>query len=211
MIGPPASGKGTQSLILSKCLSIHHISIGDIFRENFKKKTKLGKIVISYINQGLLVPNQITNSMVSETLTEDKIKKGFILDGYPRNINQAQFLTEEFKKRNIQLKKVFYFNVEEKILEQRMMGRIVCTQCGEIYNKEKKHPKINGLCDNDNSVLIQRKDDNLDTFNQRLSIYKSETFPLVEYYKKMNKIFEIKIKDGLETIQDITNTILKQL
>ncbi|MDV3167756.1 MAG: nucleoside monophosphate kinase [Candidatus Phytoplasma stylosanthis] len=211
LIGPPASGKGTQSLILSKLLNIFHVSIGDVFRKNLKNKTELGKKIIFYINKGLLVPSEITNSMVSEIFTEEKIKKGFIFDGFPRNKNQALFLTEEFKKRNISLAKVFYFNVEEKLLEKRIVGRIICSQCGEIYHKETKLPKKDNLCDNDNSILIQRKDDNLNTFKKRLLVYKEETLPLVEYYQKINKLFEIKVKDNKMTIEEITNIILKNL
>ncbi|MDV3196284.1 MAG: nucleoside monophosphate kinase [Candidatus Phytoplasma stylosanthis] len=211
LIGPPASGKGTQSLILSKLLNIFHVSIGDVFRKNLKNKTELGKKVIFYINKGLLVPSEITNSMVSEIFTEEKIRKGFIFDGFPRNKNQALFLTEEFKKRNISLTKVFYFNVEEKLLEKRIVGRIICSQCGEIYHKETKLPKKDNLCDNDKSILIQRKDDNLNTFKKRLLVYKEETLPLVEYYQKINKLFEIKVNNNKITIEEITNIILNNL
>ncbi|WP_225696061.1 adenylate kinase [Candidatus Phytoplasma sp. AldY-WA1] len=211
LIGPPASGKGTQSLILSKNLNIPHISIGDIFRENLRNKTDLGKIVKSYINKGLLVPDKITNSMISKYLTNENIKTGFILDGYPRNLDQARFLTEELDKKKIVLNKVFYFNVSEKLLEKRIIGRIVCPQCGEIYHKENKSPEKYGFCDNDNTYLIQRKDDNLNTFQKRLLIYKKETFPLIEYYKKNNKLTEIKVDEDTKSIKDITEIILKEI
>ncbi|MGI3136001.1 MAG: adenylate kinase [Candidatus Phytoplasma vitis] len=211
LIGPPASGKGTQSLILSKKLNIPHISIGDIFRENLRNKTDLGKIVKSYINKGLLVHDKITNSMISKYLTNENVKKGFILDGYPRNLDQAHFLTEELDKKKIVLNKVFYFNVNEKLLEKRIIGRIVCPQCGEIYHKENKSPEKYGFCDNDNTYLIQRKDDNLNTFKKRLLVYKKETFPLIEYYKKNNKLTEIKVEDDTKSIKDITEIILKEI
>ncbi|WAN63658.1 Adenylate kinase [Candidatus Phytoplasma rubi] len=211
LIGPPASGKGTQSLILSKNLNIPHISIGDIFRENLRNKTDLGKIIKSYINKGLLVNDKITNSMISKYLTNENIKKGFILDGYPRNLDQARFLTEELDKKKIVLNKVFYFNVSEKLLKKRIIGRIVCPQCGEIYHKENKSPEKYGFCDNDNTYLIQRKDDNLNTFQKRLLIYKKETFPLIEYYKKNNKLTEIKVDEDTKSIKDITEIILKEI
>ncbi|MEZ0180344.1 adenylate kinase family protein ['Camptotheca acuminata' phytoplasma] len=211
LLGPPASGKGTQSLILSKLLDIHHISIGDIFRKNYKNKTKLGLLVNNFIKKGLLVTDDITNSMISDFLTQEKINKGIILDGYPRNINQGRFLTEELQKKNVNLTKVFYFNVAEKLLEKRIMGRMICPQCGEIYHKETKLPQKHGFCDNDNNALIQRQDDNIDVFNQRLLVYKKETLPLVEYYKQMNKIFEIKVDDTHKSIQDITAIMLKEL
>lgn len=211
LIGPPASGKGTQSLILAKHFNIRHISIGDIFRTNLKNKTELGKIVMSYINKGLLVPNEITNSMISKYFNQEDLQKGFILDGYPRNLHQSYFLTEEFHKRNIFLTKVFYFNVCEKILEKRVMGRMVCPQCGEIYHKENRSPERYGFCNNDNTYLVQRKDDNLNTFKKRLSVYKKETLPLIDYYQQMNKLVEIKVEDNQKSIKDITKIILEQL
>ncbi|WP_341266498.1 nucleoside monophosphate kinase [Candidatus Phytoplasma fraxini] len=211
LIGPPASGKGTQSVILSKYFNIPHISVGDVFRTNLKNKTELGKLVISYINKGLLVPNDITNSMISKYLIQDIIKKGFILDGYPRNLEQGRFLTKELSTKNIFLNKVFYFNVDEKILKQRIIGRMVCPQCGDIYHKEKRSPERSGLCNNDNTPLIQRIDDNLDTLQTRLSIYEKETFPLIDYYKQMHKLLEIKVEEPQQSIQDITNIILTQL
>lgn len=106
---------------------------------------------------------------------------------------------------------MFYFNVDEQLLKQRIIGRMVCPQCGEIYHKEKRSPERYGFCNNDNTYLIQRKDDNLTTFQKRLLIYKKETFPLIDYYQKINKVLEIKVKDPQQSIQDITNIILEQL
>jgi adenylate kinase len=212
LLGPPATGKGTQSTILSKYFNIPHICVGDIFRKHLQNKTNLGKIIDSYIQKGLLVPNEITNKMISEYLIENKnIEKGFILDGFPRNLNQAHFLTKELKKRNISLTKVVYLNSNEKFLRNRIIGRIICPQCGEIYHKETKIPKFKNFCDLDQIKLIQRKDDNIETFNKRLTIYNKETLPLIKYYKEMKKILEITTTDPTKTIEEITNIILKKL
>ncbi|MBP3059536.1 adenylate kinase [Texas Phoenix palm phytoplasma] len=211
LIGPPATGKGTQSSILSKHFKIPHISIGDIFRNNLKNKTNLGKLVHSFIEKGSLVPDEITNKMISEHLYQKKIENGFILDGFPRNLNQAIFLDKELENKKIELSKVIYFNSAEEVLRKRITGRIVCPKCGEIYNKEKKIPKRNNFCDNDNEKLKKRKDDNIKTFIQRLIIYKKETFPLINFYKQKNKILEIKIDDPNTTIEEITNIILKKI
>ncbi|MFR0367951.1 adenylate kinase [Candidatus Phytoplasma palmae] len=211
LIGPPATGKGTQSSILSKHFKIPHISIGDIFRNNLKNKTKLGKLVHSFIEKGSLVPDEITNKMISQHLYQKKIENGFILDGFPRNLNQAIFLDKELESKKIELSKVIYFNSAEEVLRKRIMGRIVCPKCGEIYNKEKKIPKKNNFCDNDNTKLTKRKDDTIETFMQRLIIYKKETFPLINFYKQKNKILEIKIDDPNTSIEEITNIILKKL
>ncbi|TVY12409.1 adenylate kinase family protein [Candidatus Phytoplasma pini] len=213
LIGPPATGKGTQSSILSKYFKIPHISIGDIFRKNLENKTPLGKIICDFIDKGLLVPNEITNKMISQYLSQIDISNGFILDGYPRNLSQSFFLSQEFENKKIILTKVIYFNSKIEFLKKRILGRIICPQCHEIYHKETKPPFKNNFCDNDGVLLIQRKDDNIETFMKRLSIYEKETFPLVEYYRKINKLLEIKVDEynTKTSIQFITNLILKVL
>ncbi|PQP79827.1 adenylate kinase [Candidatus Phytoplasma phoenicium] len=209
LIGPPATGKGTQSAILSKYFKIPHISIGDIFRKHLKEKTTLGKKINFYIEKGLLVPDEITNDMMIQSLLDKSNQNGFILDGFPRNLQQAVFLSKMFEQHDIILTKVIYFNSNEKLLKNRIIGRIICPKCGEIYHQENKLPQKNGFCDNDNIALIKRKDDSIETFNKRLSVYKQETLPLIEYYK--NKILEIQVNDFNTSINDITKIILKQL
>ncbi|MDV3178415.1 MAG: nucleoside monophosphate kinase, partial [Sweet potato little leaf phytoplasma] len=177
LIGPPATGKGTQAIILSKYFNIPHISTGDIFRKNLQLNTDLGKSANSYIEKGFLVPDYITNAMIKENLLKDENKKGFILDGFPRNSLQAIFLNNFLQQQNIILTKVIYFNSDIKILQKRILGRRICPKCREIYHLETKKPKKNGICDKDNAILIQRKDDNLVTFNERLAIYQKETYP----------------------------------
>ncbi|KXT29280.1 adenylate kinase family protein [Candidatus Phytoplasma oryzae] len=211
LLGPPATGKGTQSTILSKYFKIPHICVGEIFRKNIQKKTELGKIIHSYIQKGLLVPDEITNKIISEYLEKKEIKKGFILDGFPRNLKQAYFLTKELEKKKIDLTKVIYLNSNEEFLKKRIIGRIICPKCGEIYHKETKIPKIKNFCDNDKNLLIQRKDDNIETFSKRLNIYKIETFPIIKYYKKMNKVLEISTNDDERSIIKTTEIILEKL
>lgn len=209
LIGPPATGKGTQAAILSKYFKITHISIGDIFRKHLKEKTTLGKKINFYIEKGLLVPDEISNDMIVQSLLDKSNQNGFILDGFPRNSQQAVFLSKIFEQHNMTLTKVIYFNSNEKLLKNRIIGRIICPKCGEIYHQENKLPQKNGFCDNDNTALIKRKDDSIETFNKRLSVYKQETFPLIEYYK--NKILEIQVNDLNTSINDITKIILKKL
>ncbi|WBL31622.1 adenylate kinase family protein [Candidatus Phytoplasma sacchari] len=211
LLGPPATGKGTQSSILSKYFKIPHISVGDIFRKIMQEKSKLSEKIDLYIKKGLLVPDEITNEIISKYLDKEELKKGFILDGFPRNLKQAFFLTEEFKKKKKYLNKVIYLNSSEDFLTKRIIGRIICPKCGEIYHKETKIPKIDNMCDNDNVTLIQRKDDNIETFSKRLKIYKEETFPLIDYYSKMDKIIEIKTDKINQSIETITNIILAKI
>ncbi|MCG3566675.1 MAG: nucleoside monophosphate kinase [Candidatus Phytoplasma australasiaticum] len=211
LIGPPATGKGTQAIILSKYFNIPHISTGDIFRKNLQLNTDLGKSANSYIEKGFLVPDYITNAMIKENLLKDENKKGFILDGFPRNSLQAIFLNNFFQQQNIILTKVIYFNSDIKILQKRILGRRICPKCREIYHLETKKPKKNGICDKDNTILIQRKDDNLVTFNERLAIYQKETYPLIEQYRQQNQLLEIRIDDDNMSINDVTKILLQKL
>ncbi|MDO8168138.1 adenylate kinase family protein [Candidatus Phytoplasma melaleucae] len=211
LIGPPATGKGTQAFALSKYFNIPHISTGDIFREHLQLETNLGKLANSYIEKGLLVPDEITNEMIKEYLSPEIKKNGFILDGFPRNLFQANFLVKLFEEKKISLTQVIYFNSDINFLQNRIIGRRICPKCGEIYHIKTKIPKILGICDKDQSVLIQRKDDNLNTFNKRLLIYQKETFPLVEYYKTKNKLIEIIINDPEMSIKNVTEILLKKL
>ncbi|MDO8030203.1 nucleoside monophosphate kinase ['Planchonia careya' phytoplasma] len=211
LIGPPATGKGTQAIILSKYFNIPHISTGDIFRKNLQLNTNLGKSANSYIEKGFLVPDYITNAMIKENLLKDKNKKGFILDGFPRNSLQAIFLNNFLKQQNIILTKVIYFKSDIKILQKRILGRRICPKCREIYHLETKKPKNNRICDKDNTILIQRKDDNLVTFNERLAIYQKETYPLIEQYRQQNQLLEIRIDDDNMSINDVTKILLQKL
>ncbi|XVJ45054.1 adenylate kinase family protein [Candidatus Phytoplasma australasiaticum] len=207
LIGPPATGKGTQAIILSKYFNIPHISTGDIFRKNLQLNTDLGKSANSYIEKGFLVPDYITNAMIKENLLKDENKKGFILDGFPRNSLQAIFLNNFLQQQNIILTKVIYFNSDIKILQKRILGRRICPKCREIYHLETKKPKKNGICDKDNAILIQRKDDNLVTFNERLAIYQKETYPLIEQYRQQNELLEIPIDDDEQSKKNRFNKI----
>ncbi|MDV3171376.1 MAG: nucleoside monophosphate kinase [Candidatus Phytoplasma australasiaticum] len=197
--------------MLSKYFNIPHISTGDIFRKNLQLNTDLGKSANSYIEKGFLVPYYITNAMIKENLLKDENKKGFILDGFPRNSLQAIFLNNFFQQQNIILTKVIYFNSDIKILQKRILGRRICPKCREIYHLETKKPKKNGICDKDNTILIQRKDDNLVTFNERLAIYQKETYPLIEQYRQQNQLLEIRIDDDNMSINDVTKILLQKL
>jgi adenylate kinase len=149
--------------------------------------------------------------MISERLSQNDVENGFVLDGFPRNLTQAQFLTKEFEGKNITLTKVIYFNSSEECLKQRILGRIICPKCGDIYHLSTKVPQNGNLCDKDRTPLIQRKDDNLETFTKRLNIYKQETLPLVEYYKKEKQIIEIIVNDPKMSIKNVTQLLLKKI
>lgn len=207
-MGPPGVGKGSQATVLSKKLEIPHISTGDMFRKHFKDNTKLGKLAKSYTDQGLLVPDEVTNQMVEDRLQDEDVKKGFLLDGYPRNVGQAEFLDKLLKSKNIKIDAAIELIAEEEVLVKRITGRRVCPKCGTVYHIENNPPKVEGLCDKDQTVLIQRVDDDKNTVVNRLKVYQNETFPIIEYYTNQNLVKKI---DGTNTIDQVSEDILKAL
>ncbi len=194
LLGPPGAGKGTFSSQVKEVLpDIIHVSTGDIFRENLKNETPLGLKAKSYMDEGKLVPDEITNDMVKKTL--DGISdKSWVLDGYPRNLNQAEFLS---KITNVDL--VILLSVDHKILIKRILGRYSCPNCGEIYNKYFMKPKKKGICDKCNSKIkfIQRADDTKETLNNRLDVYEKNTKPLIDFYKDKGLVKEIDYTNKL--------------
>ncbi len=201
LLGPPGAGKGTFSSQVKEVLpDIIHISTGDIFRENLKNETPLGLKAKSYMDEGKLVPDEITNDMVKKSL-DDISDKSWVLDGYPRNLNQAEFLSTITS-----IDSVILLSVDHKILIKRILGRFSCPNCGEIYNKYFIKPKKKGICDKCNSKIEfkQRPDDTKETLNNRLDVYEKNTKPLIDFYKDQglvkeidytNKLSEDKIKE----------------
>ncbi|MDE6289380.1 MAG: nucleoside monophosphate kinase [Ureaplasma sp.] len=203
LIGAPGAGKGTISDLLSKNQHLVHISTGNLFREAIQKEDDLSLQIKNILNSGGLVGDDITNEVARKAILKvcDE-NKGFILDGYPRTTNQAKFLDTI-----VDIDKVFYLKVDNDALIKRIIGRRVCPNCNAIYNVNLGlNPKIENECDICHSVLVQRKDDNLDTAQKRIDKYNEETFPLIEFYKEKNKLIEI---NGLDTIENIYNNILK--
>ncbi|MFA5692704.1 MAG: adenylate kinase [Acholeplasmataceae bacterium] len=205
-IGPPGAGKGSQAKELAKLFNIPHISTGDMFRMHLKNETELGLMAKEYTDLGLLVPDSVTNKIIKDRFLKDDIKKGFILDGYPRNLIQAEHLDNLLKELNLKLDIVININASDKEIIERITGRRICPVCGSIYHIKNNPPKVPGICDKDGAKLIQRKDDMKDTVIKRLTVYKQETEPLIEYYQNKNLLENI---DGNGEISNITKEILK--
>jgi len=202
-LGPPGAGKGTQAKILSKKLNIPAISTGDIFRENIKDQTELGKKAVEYTSKGLLVPDSVTNSMVEQRLMKMDCANGFILDGYPRTINQAKFLDEIET-----IDKVVNFVLTDDEVVRRISGRRTCSNCNGIYHVDFLKPKKKDVCDKCNIKLTQREDDKPKAVKKRLIVYKKQTEPLIEYYNKKRILSNI---DSNPTIKEISHKVEKSL
>ena len=183
LVGPPGAGKGTQAVHLASHFSIPHISTGDIFRLNIKGETKLGLHAKSFMDAGNLVPDSVTNEMVADRLTHADAKGGFLLDGYPRNIDQADFLKNVLEKANTPLDAVLEFKLENEEIIKRLSGRRACRGCGATSHVIFEAPKIAGICDACGGELYQRSDDAESVIANRLSVYAEQTEPIINFYK----------------------------
>ena len=204
LLGAPGAGKGTQAEAIFKNFSIPSVSTGNIIREALKSGTELGKKAKSFMDEGKLVPDEIVIGIIKDRLAEDDCKNGFILDGFPRTIPQAEALD----KMEIIIDKVIDFEVDDEEIVNRMSGRRVCEVCGTSYHINHKKPKIDNVCDNCSGTLVQRKDDHPDTVNARLKVYHDQTEPLKNYYNNQNKLIII---EGNGKIEDITKKALAAL
>lgn len=208
LLGPPGAGKGTQAANLKNELNIPHISTGDIFRNNIKNGTELGKEVQDYLAKGELVPDELTTSIVWDRLDQEDCKDGFLLDGFPRTINQANALKEGLEKRNIELDAVVNIHVPADVLIKRLSGRRVCTGCGATYHVDSNPTAVDGVCDKCSSDVIQRSDDSEETVKNRIEVYEKETAPLIDFYTNEGLIRSF---DGTQDINAITEDILQSL
>lgn len=204
LLGPPGAGKGTQAVRISEEFKIPHISTGDIFRQNIKGNTELGKLAKGYIDKGLLVPDEVTNKIVQDRLVKEDCKNGFLLDGYPRNVSQAEELDGFLQDQGSVLNYVINIFVEREILIDRITGRRVCPNCGSTYHVKNTPPKVENICDKCGAELIQRTDDNIESVLKRLEVYDSETKPLIEYYEKRNILVDI---DGSKPVNEVFDKI----
>lgn len=209
LLGPPGAGKGTQAYKIVDKYNIVHISTGDIFRKNIKEQTELGKKVKGFLDKGLLVPDELTVDLVWDRLDQDDCKEGFLLDGFPRTIKQANELQKGLEERNIKLDEVINIEVDKNILVKRLAGRRVCTNCGATYHIDNQPTKVEGICDLCGSdSVIQREDDKEETVLNRIEVYENQTAPLIGFYKDLNLIFNV---DGTLPVDEVFKNIENHL
>ncbi len=208
LLGPPGAGKGTQAETIVKEFSIPHISTGDIFRKNIKEGTALGKKAKEYMDQGLLVPDELTVELVKDRLLQDDCGNGFLLDGFPRTVNQADALDGALQSMNQKLDYVVNIIVRKELLIERAVGRRVCKDCGQTYHISFNKPEKEGICDNCGGELLQRKDDAEETVTTRINVYQEQTEPLIDYYTKKGIIIDI---DGERPIAEVGKDIVAKM
>ena len=208
LMGPPGAGKGTQAAELIKKFSIPQISTGDMFRAAVKEGTELGKKAKACMDKGELVPDEVTVGIVRERLAKDDCKNGFILDGFPRTVEQADALAKILDELGIKLTRVLNIHVPAENLIERAVGRRICKKCGATYHVKFNPPKSEGKCDNCDGELYQRGDDNAETMKTRLTTYENSTRPLIEYYKKVGIYTEV---DGTQPITKVTEDLVNVL
>lgn len=208
MLGAPGAGKGTQAKMIAQKYGIPHISTGDIFRANIKGGTELGKKAKSYMDQGLLVPDEITISMLMDRIQENDCTGGYVLDGFPRTIPQAESLTKALKEMGEAVDYAVNVDVPDEAIITRMSGRRACVNCGATYHIVYNPPKKEGICDICGEELVLRDDDKPETVKKRLAVYHDQTQPLIEYYKGQGALAEVDGTQNLEQVfQDITKVL----
>ncbi|WP_297812918.1 adenylate kinase [uncultured Finegoldia sp.] len=208
LLGPPGAGKGTQAKRIIEELNIPHISTGDIFRKNIKEKTELGQKVEGLLAEGKLVPDELTIEIVWDRLDKEDCKNGFLLDGFPRTIPQAQALEQGLNDRGLKLDRVLNIDVDKDSLVKRLSGRRVCPNCGASYHIDNNPSKVEGICDSCHTPVIQREDDKEETVLDRIRVYDSQTKPLVDFYTQRNLVFTV---DGTLPIDEITDKLVTEL
>lgn len=202
LLGAPGAGKGTQATYLTQRLKLAHIASGDLFRQALNKGTELGLQAKAFMEKGQLVPNDITIKMVLERIIAPDCQKGIILDGFPRNVEQARALDKALQQQNKKIDKAVYIKVSEAALLNRLTGRWICRNCQTPYHETASPPKVKDKCDKCGSELYQRADDNTVTIKKRLEVFFSETAPLIDYYTKEGKLLEIQGEGSMEEISE---------
>ena len=191
LLGPPGAGKGTQAAILTDYYKVLHLATGDLLREEVAKASELGLKARGYMEKGELVPDELVIDMVINKLNSPEAEKGFILDGFPRNVAQAEAFGKRLAEKSINLDNVIYLETSEDIIVKRLTGRRICRACGAVYHVVNIPPKVNGVCDKCGGELYQRKDDTIETIKNRLKVYNQQTAALIDYYKKEDKLFMV--------------------
>lgn len=200
LLGPPGAGKGTQAVAIAKQAGIAHVATGDLFRENIRNQTELGKQAKVYVDRGELVPDQITVGMLLDRLDRPDTQKGVLLDGFPRTVEQARALDGALQERGQAVDRVLYINVSEEEVVRRLAGRWTCRQCGAVYHQVFSPPKEPGKCDQCGGELYQRDDDKPETVRNRLGVYNQQTAPLIDYYRGQSKLLEVNGEQGAEAV-----------
>lgn len=208
MLGAPGAGKGTQAKMIAEKFTIPHISTGDIFRANIKGGTELGKKAKSYMDQGLLVPDELTCDLVVDRIAQDDCSRGYILDGFPRTIPQAEALTKALEKMNTAIDYAIDVDVPDENIVTRMGGRRACIGCGATYHIVFNAPKTEGICDHCGEKLVLRDDDKPETVQKRLTVYHDQTQPLIDYYKGKGVLRSV---DGTKDLNEVFAQILEIL
>ena len=201
-LGAPGAGKGTQAARVAEELKLAHIATGDMFREAQKRGTELGMQAKSYMEKGMLVPDEITIKMLLERISAPDCEHGVIFDGFPRNLKQAEALDEALAEQSKTINKVVYIRVSEEELMGRLSGRWICRQCQTPYHAINSPPKIQGKCDQCGGELYQRPDDTEETVKERLQVYFEQTAPLIEYYTQAGKLLEVDGEGGVDEIRE---------
>ena len=208
IMGAPGAGKGTQATLIREHYNIPHISTGDMFRQAMASDSELGRLAKSYIDKGNLVPDDVTINIVKDRLSQDDCKKGFLLDGFPRTIEQAIALDKLLKELNVKLDAVINIAVDDSVLIERISGRRVCPNCGASFHLVVSKPKVEGICDVCGHALIHRDDDKPETLKVRLNNYYKKTEPVLSYFEKQGLVKDIC---GIGDIQEIFQNVIKSL
>lgn len=209
-MGLPGAGKGTQAEMIREKFNIPHISTGDMFRQAIKEETELGKQAKAYMDEGALVPDEVTNGIVEERLAKNDCDNGFLLDGFPRTVPQAETLDEITEKQGKRIDYVIHVDVPAEKLVERLTGRRVCPSCGATYHVKNKPPKVEGICDHDGTELIQRDDDKAETVEKRLEVNIEQTKPLLDFYAAKGVLVTVDgDRDIDEVFADIVAAISK--
>ncbi len=204
MLGAPGAGKGTQAQMIAEKYHLPHVSTGDIFRANIKNGTELGREAKGYMDRGVLVPDELTVRILLDRVAQEDCKNGYILDGFPRNIPQAEVLDKELEKLGDKIDVAIDMEVPDESIIKRMMGRRACTACGATYHIENVPPKKEGICDKCGEALILRDDDKEETVKNRLNVYHEQTQPLIDFYTEKGIL---KTVDGTQDMMDVFKTI----
>ena len=208
LLGAPGAGKGTQAVTITRQFKLAHVATGDLFRQAMAQGTELGLKAQAYMSQGQLVPDEITVNMVLEHLADPDCRQGVILDGFPRNLEQAEALDKALAKQGKAIDRVVYIKVPEEELLQRLSGRWICRSCQTPFHATNSPPRVTGQCDRCGGELYQRDDDKAETVKQRLEVYFAQTAPLVDYYTRASKLIEI---DGDGDAEEVGRRIVAAL